>query len=143
MILKIQGMSSIRKACLPVTDGWTGREFRSHGHSDTESDIRNLSGERLQSLPVRNTSEVPGSELVQLYIRKADSGMVRPEKVLRSFKKVLLAPGEEKIVELPVCEGDLRYFDDNIGAWVTEKGEYELLLGASSCDIRSRLVIRI
>ena len=89
------------------------------------------------SVDVTNTGGRAGKEVVQLYLRDAESRLVRPEKELKGFAKVALAPGETKTVTLTIdCEA-LAYWDDARQSWVAEAGEFEVLVGTSSQDIRA------
>jgi beta-glucosidase len=90
------------------------------------------------SVDVTNTGERAGKEVVQLYIRDEQARLHRPEKELKGFAKVQLEPGERKTVTLTVARDALAYYDDLAGAWVAEAGEFEVLIGASSEDIRSK-----
>jgi beta-glucosidase len=90
------------------------------------------------SVTVENTGNVPGKEVVQLYIRDVQSTLIRPYKELKGFEKVLLDPGEAKDVEFTLTLRDLSYYDPYQKAWVAEAGEFEVLVGASSRDIRLR-----
>lgn len=88
------------------------------------------------SLTVENTGEVPGHEVVQLYIRDVESALMRPVKELKGFEKVYLAPGEKTKVAFKLTPRDLSYYDPHLPGWVAEPGEFEVLVGASSQDIR-------
>ncbi len=90
------------------------------------------------SVTVENTGDVPGKEVVQLYVRDVQSTLIRPYKELKGFEKVLLDPGETTIVEFTLTPRDLSYYDPYQKAWVAEAGEFEVLVGASSRDIRLR-----
>jgi beta-glucosidase len=85
---------------------------------------------------VRNTGEETGSEVVQVYLHQEDPSLVRPDLELAGFTKVSLNPGEEKKVGVSIDPARLSYFDPDRQSWVTEDGEYELRIGASSADIR-------
>jgi beta-glucosidase len=85
---------------------------------------------------VRNTGEFGGKEIVQLYVRDVDSSLVRPIKELKGFEKIQLLPGEEKTVEFTLGRRSFAFYDDQISDWVVEPGEFEILVGASSQDIR-------
>jgi beta-glucosidase len=88
------------------------------------------------SVEVTNSGPVPGQEVVQLYVRDVESSLVRPEKELKGFAKVALAPGETKTVTLTLNERALSFYDDAQARWVAEPGAFELLVGASASDIR-------
>ncbi len=89
------------------------------------------------SLDVTNTGTLAGKEIVQLYLRDEQASLQRPEKELKAFAKVYLEPGERKKVTLSIDREALAYFDDATHEWVAEAGQFTLLVGASSRDIRS------
>lgn len=95
------------------------------------------SGMRIQNNAVEasitNTGDVPGSEIVQLYVAPPTGSIHRPAKELKGFCKVFLQPGESQTVTLPLDERSFAIWNDG---WQTPAGEYELQLGASSNDIR-------
>lgn len=88
------------------------------------------------SLKLKNTSKLKGSEIVQLYVKDVKASVDRPVKELKSFKKVSLNPGEEKDVEMIIDKSALSYFDPKTKEWVAESGEFEILVGSSSQDIK-------
>jgi beta-glucosidase len=75
--------------------------------------------------------------VVQLYVKDLESTPVRPPKELKAFAKVMLEPGQTRTVEFELDERALAYWDPSIASWATEPGEFELLVGSSSRDIRS------
>ena len=87
-------------------------------------------------LQVTNTGEREGAEVVQAYVRPVKPPVTRPEKELKAFAKVLLKPGETKTVTLALGPRAFAYYDPEAKAWRIAKGRYELLVGASSRDIR-------
>lgn len=88
------------------------------------------------SFTVKNTGAVAGDEIAQVYVSKKESLIVRPALELRGFKRVSLAPGESKKVEIAFGERTFAYYDVSAKAWQTEQGTYEIKVGASSEDIR-------
>lgn len=86
---------------------------------------------------VKNTGQREGQEVVQVYVRDVKSTLSRPEKELKAFAKVSLKPGEKRTVTLTLDRESLAYYDDAKRAWVAEAGEFEVLVGASSRDIRA------
>lgn len=89
------------------------------------------------ALTVTNNGSRDGAEVVQLYVGKNENTAVfKAEKELKAFRKVALKAGEAKSVELFFEEADLGYYNVKARAWVVENGEYVVLLGASSRDIR-------
>jgi len=95
------------------------------------------------SLDVTNTGSSPGREVVQLYVRDPESRLQRPEKELKAFATVALEPGEHKTVVLSLTRESLAYFDDRSNEWVAEAGEFEVLVGASSQDIRAKATFQL
>lgn len=85
---------------------------------------------------VKNTGTREGQEVVQLYISDKKSSLPRPIKELKGFKKVKLAPGEEKTVTLTIDRKALSFFDDTRHEWVAELGKFEAIIGSSSKDIK-------
>ena len=88
------------------------------------------------SLNLKNTGKVKGSEIVQLYVRDIQASVDRPVKELKGFKKVSLNPGEEKNVEFTIDKKELSFFDPKLKDWTAESGEFEILIGSSSQDIK-------
>lgn len=95
------------------------------------------------AVDVTNIGERAGSELVQLYVRPLVSTIERPEKELRAFAKLRLAPGETGKALLAVRPRDLSYFDEETKSFRATAGGYELLLAANAADIRSRVTIEL
>jgi beta-glucosidase len=95
------------------------------------------------SLDVTNTGQQAGQEVVQLYVHDIASRLARPPKELKSFAKVALTPGETTTVTLTLDRQALAYWDDAQQAWVAEAGEFEVLVGSSSQDIRARASFRL
>ncbi len=92
---------------------------------------------------VRNTGAREGSEVVQLYVRDVKSSVERPVKELKGFKKVKLAPDEERVVEFVVDGSMLSFFDAAAHEWVAEPGAFEAIVGASSTDIKGRVAFNL
>jgi len=88
------------------------------------------------SVDVMNTGKVAGKEVVQLYVHDHKSGLVRPPKELKAFAKVELRPGETKTVKLTLDFRAFAYYHPAHKQWITEDGEFDILIGASSADIR-------
>jgi len=85
---------------------------------------------------VENTGSRAGAEVVQLYVRDLHSSLSRPDKELKGFRKIMLNPGEKKIVTFELEKDALSFYDPEKRAWVAEPGEFEFLLGSSSRDIK-------
>jgi beta-glucosidase len=89
------------------------------------------------SVDVTNTGRRGGKEVVQVYVRDVQSSLQRPDKELKAFAKVQLEPGERKTVTLSIGRHALAYYDALACEWVAEAGAFEVLVGASSRDIRA------
>ena len=85
-----------------------------------------------------NIGKVAGKEIAQLYVRDVKSTFARPEKELKAFAKVELKPKQTKTVTFTLDREAFWYFDVVKNVWSTEPGEFEILVGASSRDIRER-----
>jgi len=92
---------------------------------------------------VKNTGDVYGGEVVQLYASDPVCSVLRPEKELKAFEKVFLQPGETKTVEVRVKVADLAFYDDSRKAWNAEAGEYLLQLGNSSRAVFQQVKIMV
>lgn len=88
------------------------------------------------ALNVKNTGSIKGSEVVQLYVKDIHSSIDRPVKELKGFTKVSLNAGEEKNVEFSIDQKALSFFDPKTKEWTAESGEFEILIGSSSQDIK-------
>lgn len=95
------------------------------------------------SVIVTNAGSREGQEVVQFYIRDLKSSLPRPEKELKGFSKVRLAPGESATVTFSIDRESLSYFDDSRHEWVAEPGRFEALVCAASDDIRGRVAFEL
>ena len=83
-----------------------------------------------------NTGARAGAEVAQIYVQPVHPGVSRPLKELKGFKKVFLQPGEKQTVSVPLDPDAFAYYDVDKKGWVAEKGEYKILAGSSSRDLR-------
>ena len=116
-----------------------------HGLSYTSFKYSNLKIEKKMdsslkvSFTVKNTGELEGQEVVQLYIRDLYSFVTRPVKELKRFKKILFKPMEEKVITFTLKKNDLGFLN-NEGNLIFEKGEFEIMIGGSSqTEINQRI----
>ena len=89
------------------------------------------------TVDVTNTGSLAGAETIQLYIRDLKSSLPRPVKELKGFSKVYLAPGATKQVSITIDKSALSFYDDRVGEWVAEPGDFEALIGTASDKITS------
>jgi len=92
---------------------------------------------------VTNTGKREGAEIVQLYVEDPVSSVPRPAKELKAFAKVWLKPGEGRDVSFTLHEDAFQFFHPDKRCWVAEPGEFVLLAGESSRDIRTKRTIRM
>jgi beta-glucosidase len=92
---------------------------------------------------VKNTGKVKGKEIVQLYVRDVESKVNRPEKELKGFEKIELAPGEEKTVTFKLDKRSFAYYNTEIRDWYVESGEFEILVGKSSKEIELKETVKV
>lgn len=102
-------------------------------HELTVKDDRNSV---VVELEIENTGKTAGAEVVQIYVEKTETKIIRARKELKGFQKVWLEPGEKKKVQIVLNERAFQYFDTENSRWHTEPGIYKILAGSSSRDIR-------
>lgn len=95
------------------------------------------------SFTVKNTGKADGAEAAQVYVSDTESTIFRPEKELKGFKKVFLKAGESKTVEITLDKRAFAYYNVNIHDWHVESGEFKILVGASSRDIRLETAVQV
>jgi len=124
-----------------------------HGLSYSHFDISNVKvtpetvspGEPVRvTCTVKNVGKRAGAEVVQLYVRDMESSVKRPRMELKGFVKVSLAPGETRDVAFDLDARAFSFYQPEKKQWVTEPGDFDVLVGASSRDIRQtvRLVVK-
>lgn len=95
------------------------------------------------SLTIQNTGKVDGAEVVQVYIRSEQPAIFRPEKELKQFCKVFLKAGEAKRVRFTLDAREFAVYDPESCEWVVPDGMYQILVGASSRDIRLQAGVKV
>ena len=88
------------------------------------------------SYNIENTSDTDGKEISQVYVREVSPLVYRPLKELKNFSKDVIQAGEKKKIVLELEERDFAYYSTAEDRWVVTGGVYEILIGASSKDIR-------
>jgi len=98
----------------------------------------------LVSVKVKNSGDIDGEEVVQLYVKDVESTTWMPIKQLREFRRISLKKGEEKTVEFKLSPiKDMRYYDALKQNYAVEPGEFEIQIGSSSRDIRLKKIIEV
>lgn len=108
-----------------------------YGLSYTTFEYENLRVDKTGvSFTLKNIGDRAGAEVVQLYVGLKDAKVFRPEKELKGFTKVFLEAGESREVTIDFDDKTFRYWNVQTKNWEIEKGRYQILVGASSRDIR-------
>ena len=115
-----------------------GLSYTSFEYSDIKLKKKNLTkGEGAKvTFTIKNTGDVAGSEIAQVYVAKPESKIFRAPKELKGFVKIHLEPGEEKKVTVELDDRAFAFWNTATENWCVESGEYKILVGASSRDIR-------
>ena len=115
-----------------------GLSYTSFEYSDIKLKKKNLTkGEGAKvTFTIKNTGDVAGSEIAQVYVAKPESKIFRAPKELKGFVKIHLEPGEEKKVTVELDDRAFAFWNTATEDWCVESGEYKILVGASSRDIR-------
>lgn len=108
----------------------------------SSSTIKDVDGVII-SVDVTNTGSVKGKEIVQIYVHDQKSELVRPQKELKGFAKVELKPGETKTVTIQLDFRSFAYYHPEYRQWITETGDFDILIGASAADIRFRETVSL
>jgi beta-glucosidase len=119
----------------PFGHGLTYTHF-SYGEAKISGKFLSESGALLVSVPITNDGDMAAHEIIQLYIRDVKSRLPRPSKELQGFSKIFLLPGETKTVQMSVDKHSVGYYDTSLQSWIAEEGSFNVLIGASSVDIR-------
>lgn len=95
------------------------------------------------SYKIKNVGNVAGAEVSQIYVSDKESTIFRPVKELRGFSKVYLEAGEEKEVSVDLSKRAFAYYNVNIMDWHVESGEFDIMVGASSRDIKLEATVSV
>jgi beta-glucosidase len=107
------------------------------GEVNAESDTLTV------NVQVKNIGDRAGAEVVQLYVKPPKSAVFKAEKELKGFEKVFLEPGETKTVSFILNRRTFSYYNTLVSDWHAEEGLYDILIGASSRDIRLRSSVSV
>ena len=127
-----------KKKIAPLFPFGHGLSYTTFTYSNLVLNATNYSpGDTIQvAVDVTNTGSRAGQEVVQVYVRDVQASLARPEKELKAFAKVALVPGEKKTIHFTLDQAALAYYDPARPGWVAEAGEFRVLIGSSSRDIR-------
>jgi len=114
-----------------------------HGLSYTTFEMSGLKVEKKEemlvtSILVKNTGDIAGAEVVQVYVSQKNPSIKRPVKELKGFKKVFLEKGQEKVVEVPIeIKYAASFWDEIRDAWIMEKDTFEVIVANTSAGDRA------
>lgn len=116
-----------------------GLSYTTFEYSNLQLDKKQMKAdEQIQaSVTITNTGAYDSEEIVQLYLRDLVGSIARPVKELKDFQKISLKAGESKTIHFIIDMEKLSFYNNEL-QWVAEPGEFELMIGASSRDIRVR-----
>ena len=134
-------MSRINGALYPFGYGLSYTTFE---YSDMEINPKVITPNETATvtMKVKNTGDMAGDEIVQLYIRDVLSSVTTYEKNLAGFERVYLKPGETKEVKFQIDRKHLELLDSDM-KWVVEPGDFVIMAGASSEDIRQTVILNV
>ena len=114
-----------------------GLSYTSFEYSDLKlSQNKIKSNETMEvSVTITNSGKVAGEEVVQLYLRDKVGSVVRPIIELKDFQKIKLNAGESKTIKFYIGKEKLSFYNAAL-QWITEPGDFDLMIGSSSSDIR-------
>jgi beta-glucosidase len=129
-----------KKEIAPLFPFGHGLSYTTFKYSNLRLSAKSLTANELLKVrvDVTNTGKVAGQEVVQLYVGDDESTIARPEKELKAFAKVELAPKKTKTITFTLDREAFWYFDVTRNTWMVEAGDFEILVGSSSRDIRLR-----
>ena len=130
-----------RKGVDPLFEFGYGLSYTTFAYSDLKT--RKTGDGWVVSFEVTNTGRRDGSEVAQLYVGDPEASVPRPDKELKGYEKFFLRRGETRRVEISLDDEAFRYYDPRQHRFVVEPGVFEIMVGASSRDIRLRTRIHV
>jgi len=114
-----------------------GKSYTTFSYSNLQlSRMKMKTNENIKvSCTITNSGKYAGEEIVQLYLRDKVAAPVRPVKELKDFRKIMLQPGESRVVEFVIDKEKLSFYNEKL-QWITQPGDFDVMIGASSLDIR-------
>ncbi|MFV0419754.1 MAG: beta-glucosidase BglX [Dysgonomonas sp.] len=115
-----------------------GLSYTTFNYSDVKLSSTSIdgNGELTASVTVTNTGKFDGAEVVQLYIRDIVGSVTRPVKELKGFEKVFIKAGESKTVNFKITPELLKFYNYDL-EYVFESGDFDVMIGGSSRDVKS------
>lgn len=121
-----------------------GLSYTTFAYDHLQIDKHHYSGGKLQvQMTLKNTGQVTGKEVVQIYVKNPKQNIIRANKELRGFQKIELSPQEEKTLEFTLDEQAFSIYDTEQKKEIMVSGDYEILVGSSSQDIRLKAIVEV
>lgn len=122
-----------------------GLSYTTFGYNNVKVPAKTIKiGDKLKfSVDITNAGDVDGAEAVQVYVSDLKSSLPRPVKELKAFDKVFLSKGETKTVQFELDKDAFSFYDPTKHGWVIERGKFNVLIGSSSVDIRSKFNVTL
>ena len=136
------GKTSVNGPLYPFGYGLSYTSFAYSNLSVTPGERKLNNGDFEISATITNTGKVKGDEVVQLYVKDMVSSVTTYDLQLRGFERIALQPGESKVVRFTLKQQDLALLNEKM-KYVTEPGEFEIMLGSSSTDLRLKQKINV
>jgi len=122
-----------------------GLSYTNFEYTDLTIDKKEINDNQTLNVKVnvKNTGNMRGKEIIQLYVKDIESKVNRTEKELKGFEKIQLEPGEEKTVIFTLDKRAFAYYNTDLKDWYVESGEFEILIGKSSKDIILKETVKV
>jgi beta-glucosidase len=127
-----------------------GLSYTSFAYGRVALDVETITAQELAggttvgvTVEITNTGEVAGTEVVQVYVRDLEAAVYRPDRELRGFATVTLEPGASAPVTVTLGRRAFAFYDVEAADWTVEPGVFEVLVGASSQDVRGRVSVTV
>ena len=135
------GRTSVNGPLYPFGFGLSYTSFQ-YSNLVISPEVQAARGDVTVSVDIKNTGSRRGDEVVQLYVRDLLSSVINYDSQLRGFERISLLPGEQKTVRFVLHPDDLALLDRNMN-WKVEPGQFELMAGSSSVDIKLKKIVQI
>lgn len=121
-----------------------GLSYTTFDYGKIKAGSNESNGENFKfSVDITNTGNYDGAETVQVYVSDVKSSLPRPVKELKAFEKVFLKKGETSTVNFELGKDAFTYYDPSKHDWVLEPGEFRILVGSSSADIKQNFELKV
>ncbi|MDX8338903.1 glycoside hydrolase family 3 C-terminal domain-containing protein [Draconibacterium sp. IB214405] len=121
-----------------------GKSYTTFEYSNLKLSDKKFDGKITVSIDVKNTGDVAGREVVQVYASAPGKSLEKPEEELVAFgKTALLNPGKSETLSFDIDATLLASFDEASTSWITEAGDYTVKVGASSKDIKEKAAFSV